>query len=148
MPRQKQRPVLVAFGAIILVWLLAWSGYVISRHMKMTAAKVNQYQRSMDLTRLSAADRLKALKGLVERLNALSPEERQKWMLDMDWFRQLTEEEKAYLIDGFMPGEMKLALKMFEQWPKDRQQKEIDRALKELQDTSRDGRRLPRSIAG
>jgi hypothetical protein len=129
----QQRPVLIAIGAIALAWLLAWSGYVIFRHSKMTADKVNQYQRSMDLTRLSAADRLKALKGLVERLNALSPEERHKWNLDIDWFRQLTDEEKSYFIDAFMPGEMKMALQMFEQWPKARQQEEIDRAMKELQ---------------
>jgi hypothetical protein len=143
----QQRPVLLAIGAIALAWLLAWSGYVIFRHSKMTAAKVNQFQRSMDLTRLSAAERLKALKGLLERLNALSPEERQQWMLDMDWFRQLTDEEKAYFIDAFMPGEMKVALHLFEQWPKDRQQQEIDRALKELQDHAGDRRRLPRSFA-
>ena len=129
---RQQRPVLIAVGAIVLAWLLAWSGYVISKHSKMTAEKVRQYQLSMDLAHLSAADRLKALKGLAERLNALSPEERQKWQLDLDWFRQLTDEEKAFFIDAFLPGEMQLALKMFEKWPKDQQQKKIDEALKEL----------------
>ena len=129
---RQQRPVLIAFGAIVLAWLLAWSGYVISRHSKMTAEKVRQYQSSMDLAHLSATDRLKALKGLAERLNALSPEERHKWQLDLDWFRQLTEEEKAFFIEVFMPGEMQLALKMFEKWPKERQHEEIDKALKKL----------------
>src|SRR3954469_18330303 len=73
MPRQ-QRPVLIAIGAILLAWLLAWSGYVLCRHSKITAEKVRQYQRSMDFAHLSAADRLKALKRLAEMLNALSPE--------------------------------------------------------------------------
>jgi hypothetical protein len=129
---RQQRPILIAVGAIVLAWLLAWSGYVIARHSKMTAEKVKQYQRSMDLTHLSAADRLKALKRLAEMLNALSPDERQKWQLDLDWFRQLTEEEKACFIDAFMPGEMQIALRMFEKWPKDRQQREIENALKDL----------------
>ncbi len=129
---RQQRPILIAIGALVLAWLLAWSGYVICRHSKMTAEKVRQYQRSMDLAHVSAADRLKALKGLAERLNALSPEERHKWQLDLDWFRQLTEEEKVFFIDAFLPGEMQLALKMFEKWPKERQQQEIDSALKDL----------------
>jgi hypothetical protein len=130
---RQQSPVFIAICAIVVTWILAWSGYVIFKHSKITAEKVKQYQASMDLAHLSTADRLKALKGLVERLNALSPEEREKWKLEMDWFRQLTEEEKAYFIDAFMPGEMKLALQMFERWPKARQQEEIDHAFKELQ---------------
>src|SRR5215218_9508030 len=100
MPRQKQRPVLLAFGAIVLVWLLAWSGFVISRHMKMTAEKVAAYQRSLDFSKLSAADRMKALKTLAERINALSLEERQKWHLDLAWFSQLTDAEKAFFLDA------------------------------------------------
>jgi len=52
--------------------------------------------------------------------------------LDLDWFQQLTEDEKAFFIDAFMPGEMRMALRMFEQWPKERQQEEIDKAFKDL----------------
>jgi len=136
---------LLAFGAIVLVWLLAWSGYVISRQMKMTAEKVAEYQRSLDFSKLSAADRRKALKTLAERINALSPEERQKWHLDLAWFAQLTDAEKAYFLDAFMPGEMKQALKLFESWPKERQQKEIDQAFKELR--SHDARKRPNPLA-
>ncbi|HZR16827.1 MAG TPA: hypothetical protein VFE51_05820 [Verrucomicrobiae bacterium] len=130
--KHTQRPILIALVALVLVWLLAWSGYVIARHSKMTAEKVNQYQLGWNPSR-SAADRLKFLRGLAERLNALSPDERQKWRLDQDWFRVLTDEEKAYFIDAFLPGEMQTALKMFEHWPKEQQQHEIDQALKELQ---------------
>jgi len=136
MSKHSKRPILIAIGALVLVWLLAWSGYVIARHFKMTAERVSQYQHSLDLGRLSAADRLKFLKGLAERLNALSPDERQKWRLDQDWFRQLTDEEKAYFLDAFLPGEMRTALRMFERWPKERQQQEIDQALKELRENA------------
>jgi hypothetical protein len=52
--------------------------------------------------------------------------------LDRDWFQQLTNDEKAFFIDAFLPGEMQIALKMFEKWPKERQREEIDKALKEL----------------
>ena len=118
MSQHTKRPILLAIGALALVWVLAWSGYVIARHSKMTAEKVGQYQRSVDLTRLSAADRLKFLKGLAERLNSLSPDERQNWHLDQDWFRQLTDDEKAFFLDAFLPGEMQTALRMFERWPR------------------------------
>jgi hypothetical protein len=128
----RKHPILFAAGAIALAWLLAWSGSVIFRHSRMTAEKVKQYQASLDLTHLSTAERLKALKALAEKLNALSPEERQLWRLDLDWFRQLTDQEKAYFLDAFLPGEMQMALRMFEQWPKDQQQREIDRAFEEL----------------
>src|SRR5690349_15157180 len=132
MSQHTRRPILIALGALALVWLLAWSGYVIARHARMTAEKVRQYQHSLDLARLTPAERLKFLKGLAERLNALSPEERQNWHLNLDWFRQLTDEEKAYFLDAFLPGEMQTALRMFERWPKERQQQEIDHALKAL----------------
>jgi len=128
-----QRPILIATCALVLAWLLAWSGYVIARHSKMTVEKVSQYQLTWDRSRLSAAERLKFLKGLAERLNALSPDERQKWHLDQDWFRELNDEEKAYFIDAFLPGEMQAALRMFERWPKERQQQEIDQARRELE---------------
>jgi hypothetical protein len=130
--RYKQRPVLKVICGVAVAWALAWSGYVISKHSRMTAERVRQYQSSLDLAHLSAAERLKALKALAEKLNALSPEERQLWRLDIDWFRQLTDEEKAYFIDAFLPGEMQLALRMFEKWPKDRQRQEIDNAMREL----------------
>jgi hypothetical protein len=143
--RHKRRPILKAICAIALAWALAWSGYIISKHSKMTADKVKQYQNSIDLSHLSAADRLKALKALAKKLNALSPEERQLWRLDLDWFRQLTDEEKAYFIDAFLPGEMQVALRMFEKWPKERQQREIDDALRDLRAHAADPQGRPLS---
>ena len=136
MSQHTKRPLQLAAGALVLVWLLAWSGYVIARHGRMTADKLSEYQRSGNLARMSAAERLRFLKGLAERLNALSPEERQNWHLDLDWFRQLSDEEKAYFLDAFLPGEMQTALRLFERWPKERQQQEIDRALKELRENA------------
>lgn len=130
---QRNRPILIAAAAILAAWLLAWSGYVICGHTKMTAEKVRKYEATLDFARMAAAERLKALKTLAEKINAMSPEERQRWRLDLDWFRQLTEEEKTFFLDAFLPGEMKTALRMFEQWPKQRQQHEIDQAMEELQ---------------
>jgi len=132
MSNRRKRPLLIAIVAIAVVWLLAYSGFVLSNRSKMTAEKVRAYQSSLDFTRLSADERMKALRALAEKLNALSPDERQRWRLDLEWFRQLSDEEKACFIEAFMPGEMQSALRMFEQWPKERQQHEIDNAFREL----------------
>jgi hypothetical protein len=131
-PRHKRYGAIKAALAIVLAWVLALSGYLISKHSRMTAEKVDRYLHSLNLAHLSSADRLKALKNLAQKVNALSPEERQRWRMDMDWFQQLSDEEKAYFIEAFLPGEMQLALKMFEQWPRERQRQEIDNALREL----------------
>jgi len=140
---QRNRPLLIGAVAIVAAWLLAWSAYVICGHTKMTAEKVRKYEASLDLAHMSSAERLKAIKSLAEKINAMSPEERQRWKLDLDWFRQLTEDEKAFFLDAFLPGEMKTALRMFEQWPKERQQHEIDQAMKELRQHAADPRGHP-----
>ena len=102
----------------------------------MTAERVYAYQNSLALDTLSAEQRRKALQALVDKLNALSPEERQKWHFDRDWFRQLTDEEKSWFVDAFLPGELKQALAFFEKRPKEQQQKDIDDALRELREHS------------
>lgn len=138
MPNHRNRAIYIGLSAILLAWLLAWSGYVIFGHSKMTAEKLSRYQRELNLARLSAADRLKALKALADKINALSPAERQRWHLDLEWFRQLTDQEKAFFMEAFLPGEMKVALQTFEKWPQEKQQQEIDKAFAELRKNAAD----------
>src|SRR5260370_7718185 len=126
MLQQRHRPILFGIGALVLVWLLAWGGYVISKHSKMSAVRVRQLQDSLDLSRLSAADRLKALKALADKVNGLSPEERQHWQLDLDWFALLTDDEKAFFIDAFRPGELQMPLRMFDHCPNYRHPQNTD----------------------
>jgi hypothetical protein len=132
MPNQRQRTFYIATAAILLTWALCWSGYVLARRSKMTAERVNQYANAMHLEKLSAAERFKKLHELVDRLNALSMEERRKWRFDQDLFRQLTDEEKDWFVDAVMPAEMHQALDDFEKLPKEERQKQIDDAIKEL----------------
>jgi len=130
--RSRQRPFYIAITVIVLAWLVAWAGYVLARRSRMTFEKMSAYQRSLDLAKLSAAERAAALRKLVDKLNALSPEERAKWHLGLDWLAQLTEEEKSWFIEAVLPGEMKVALNMFERLPKEQQQHQIDQAMAEL----------------
>ncbi len=137
MLNQRWRPVLLSGLAVLAIWAVAMAGYAIARHAKMTAEKVKAYAESVDLSKLSAADRAKAIRELADKLNALSIEERRKARLDRlawGWFNQMTEEEKAAFIEATMPTGFKQMLTAFEQLPEDKRHKTIDDALRRLRD--------------
>ena len=138
---RRNQPLYWGAVAIVVGWALCWGCYTLAKRSRMTAAKVTAYQNSLDLERMTPEQRRKALEELLKKLNRLSAEERSRWHFDRDWFRQLTEEEKERFIDGFLPGEMKRALAEFEKMPKERQQKDIDDALRELRQHAASGRR-------
>src|SRR4051794_19921709 len=100
---RRTRPIMIGVIAFIAVWLLAWAGYRIAQNSKMTAEKLRQYVNSIDLAKLSAADRARALRQLADKINALSAEERRQWRTESDWkdwFKDMTEEEKAQFIEA------------------------------------------------
>ena len=135
---QRQRFVLVALAALAAVWLLVFAGYRVADHFKMTAEKVQAYAASVDLSKLSPADRLKAIRALAAKLNALTPEERRRARLDrvgMKWFEEMTEEEKGIFIEETMPTGFKQMLTAFEEMPEARRQRAVDDALKRLRET-------------
>jgi hypothetical protein len=132
MPTPRQRTIWYAIVAIALAWTLALTGFFIARKSKQTAERVQQFMDTMNLRSLSAAERAKRLHELVDKLNSLSPEERRKWHLDRDFFRELTDEERMWFIDAVLPSEMHVVLDMFDQMPKEQRQQQIDKALEEL----------------
>src|ERR1051325_268133 len=119
---QRQKPVLYAVAALLSVWLIAFAGYTVASHYKVTPEKIAAYLRSIDLSKLSAADRQKALRELSRKMNTLSAEDRRKARLDgqfAPWFKEMTEEEKARFIEETMPSGFKQMLASFEQLPVD-----------------------------
>ena len=132
------RPVVFSAIAVCGIWLVALAGYRIARNSKMTAEKVKAYAESVDISKLSGDARVKALRELADKLNALSLEERRKARLDREawsWFDKMTEEEKAAFIDATMPTGFKQMLTSFEQLPEEKRRKTIDDALKRLKET-------------
>jgi hypothetical protein len=136
---QRQRTVVWAVAAIIAIWVVAGTAYIIARNAKVTAEKVQAYVAAVDLNKLSAADRAKALRRLADMLNALSLEDRQRLRLGRTaeaWFTQMTEEEKGAFIEATMPTGFKQMLAAFEEQPEEKRRRTIDEALKRLRETN------------
>ena len=130
----------IFLAAIVLagVWLIAASGYVIAQKSKMTAEKLRRYVLSIDLGKLSAAERARALATLADKINALSPEERRNWRRSgewRNWFAQMTEGEKGRFLDATTPSGFKQMLSSFEQLPDAKRRRAIDDAIKQLKET-------------
>ena len=138
MVAQRRKPVLYAVAALLLVWLIAFVGYSIAAHYKVTPEKVAAYLRTTNLSKLSPGDREKALRELARKMNTLSAEDRRKARLDgqfAPWFQEMTEEEKGRFIDETMPSGFKQMLASFEQLPVEKRKKAIDDALRNMRKT-------------
>jgi len=135
--RQQSRSIILAVTALVLVWLLAWAGYILAKNSKMTAEKLRAYVESTNLSKLRGAERAKAIQKLADKLNALSAEERRRMRMEKmagRWFEEMTEEEKAAFIDATMPTGFKQMITAFEQLPEDKRRKTIDDAMTRLRE--------------
>lgn len=127
----------MALLAVVTIWVLAMAGYFIVQNAKVTAAKVQAYIGTVDLSKLSAADRAAALRQLADMLNRLSLEERRALRMGelmRDWFAQMTEEEKAAFIEATLPTGFKQMIAAFEEMPEDRRKRTVDQALQRLRE--------------
>ena len=138
MSAQRRRPILYAIVGVVAVWLLATAGWLISDRSKVTADKVAAYLRDLDLAKLSADARARALRDLAAKMNALAVEERRKARLEGEWdrwFREMTEAEKGQFIEATMPSGFKQMLSAFEQLPEEKRKRAIADAMKEMKKT-------------
>ena len=139
MSNPRQRTVVLAVVVVAGIWIVAVAGYYIAQSLKVTADKVSAYVASVDLNRLSAADRARALKKLEDELNSLSLAERQQLQMNRvteKWFAEMTEAEKEAFIEATMPTGIKQMLAAFEQQSEEKRRQQIDDALKRLRDQS------------
>ena len=134
---QRKRAVTLAAATLVGIWVLAWAGHWYFSNLKVTADKVRAYIESVDLGKLSAAERAKALRELEDKLNALSYEERQRLRVERTaygWFAQMTEEEKGQFIEATMPTGFKQMITAFEELPEEKRKRTVDGAIKRLRE--------------
>jgi hypothetical protein len=137
MLNQRYRPLVYGLVAVVAVWLVAWAGFSLARSSKVTAEKVRTYLRTVDLSKLSGAERAKVLRKLADQLNALSYEERRQARLDREWrrwFEAMTADEKGSFIEATMPTGVKQMMASFEQLPVERRRRAIEDSLKRLRE--------------
>ena len=145
------RPVLFAVIALVAIWLAAVAGYTIAKNAKATPEKVKAYVESIDFTKLSAAERAKAIRKLADMLNKLSLEDRRKARLERltwNWFNEMTEEEKGIFLEATMPTGFKQMLTSFEQLPEEKRKKAVDDALRRLKEAQTQDPALANSNKG
>jgi hypothetical protein len=133
----RKRAIGVALLVIVAIWVVAVAGYFIAKNAKVTAEKVRAYVTSVDLSKLSATERVEALRKLADMLNQLSLEERREMRMGRtvgDWFAEMTEVEKAEFIEATMPTGFKQMIAAFEELPPERRQRTVDQALKRLRE--------------
>jgi len=132
------RPIVFTLLTVLVIWVAAVVGYTISKNAIVTADKVRVYVETVDLSKLSGADRAKALKKLADMLNALSAEERREARMEhvtWNWFNQMTEAEKADFLEATMPTGFKQMLTAFEQLPEEKRHRTIDETLRRMRET-------------
>jgi hypothetical protein len=135
MQRRQLRLLSLAAVSLVSIWLLSWAGITIARNSRMTGEKIRQYVLSLDFSKLSPAERSKALLELAAKLNLLSREERLHARLDevwKPWFKQMTEGEREQFIEATLPTDVKQMIESFEKMPEDKRKKTIEDAMKNL----------------
>jgi hypothetical protein len=137
MVNQRWRPLVFCLIVLVGIWAIALTGYIIAKNSKMTAERVRAYAESVDLSKLSAAARTKAIQKLEDMLNRLLGEERRRARLEgvaRRWFEEMTEEEKGEFIEATMPTGFKQMLTAFEELPDDKRRRVVDDALRRLKE--------------
>lgn len=135
--KPRQKVVLYAFAVVAIAWGAAVGGHALFKNARMTADKIRAYLASMDFRHLTGEARARALRELAAKINALSPEERQKARMGRlwnEWFAAMTEEEKSAFLDATLPTGFKQMMTSFEALPPDRRQKTIQNAVKRLRE--------------
>lgn len=131
------RPVLFAVIALVAIWIATVTGYTIAKNAKATPEKVKAYVESVDFSKLSPAERAKAIRKLADMLNQLSLEDRRRARLERltwGWFNQMTEDEKGTFLEATMPTGFKQMIASFEQLPEEKRKKTVDDALRRLKE--------------
>ena len=147
----RYRPLMMALAALVVVWLVAWAGFRLAAHSRMTADKYHAYATRLNLAKLQGQERARALRELADKLNRLPLEERRRVRMERGgWsgvFEQMTEQERGDFIEATMPTGFKQMINSFEQLPDEKRKRAIASAVKRLRE-QRDSDSPPGEFGG
>jgi len=138
MVSQRWRPVLYCALAVIAIWITALTGFTIARNSRPTADRVRVYIESVDLNKLSANQRARAIQKLAAKLNALPVDERRRAQFEQiprGWFEQMTEEEKKQFLESTTPTGFNQMLTAFQQLPENKRRQTIEDTIRRLRES-------------
>ncbi len=138
MSNPRWRPLILSVVAVLAIWAIALTGYQIAKNSRMTAEKVRAWVENTDLRTLSGTARARAIADLAKKLNALSVEERRRARLErvgLDWFGQMTQEEKATFLEATMPTGFREMLGAFEQLSDEKRRRAFEDTMRKLRDS-------------
>jgi len=133
-----RRLILTVTAMVIVAGILVWARFVSAENSRMTAGRLGLYARSIDLSKLTEAERLEALRRLADKSRALPIEERRKWWMSgewRDWFAKMTEFEKTRYVEETMPVGLRQVLDVFDEMPAAKRKLALDAEMKYLKDT-------------
>ena len=128
---------LYGVAGFVAIWLAALGVHQFAASRKVTVEKIRSYAGSVDLSRLSAAERARAIARLAAMLNALSYDERREARMGRlweKWFAQMTDAEQAQFVELTMPTGFKQMVGAFEKMPEERRQRAISDALRSMRE--------------
>jgi hypothetical protein len=126
-------------AGLVVVWITTAIVFSTFKHSQVTAEKVEQHIQQVDLAKLGPSGRGEALHQLMDEVNALSTEERQKYRQDGRWrplFDKMNDEEKSVFIEGTLPSGFKQILTSFEKLSPEKRKQTIEETMARLKKTS------------
>ena len=131
------RPLWFALAGLVAAWLFALAGFAVVRHLKPTPDKVRALLQSTDLSKLSPEERRRVLRQLADLLNRLKPDDRREARMAAEWrgwLQQMTEAEKAELLDLTLPTGITQMMSAFEQMPEAQRRRTLEDSLRRLRE--------------
>jgi lauroyl/myristoyl acyltransferase len=131
-------------AAVAAAWIAAAAGIAFFRSQRVTAEKVIAYLGEQPLRGLPAAERMRRVEGLADRVNRLDFDERQKFRLEKGIrraFLEMTDAERNRYLELTLPSGMRNMMEAFNKMTPQKRKKVVDRAVHELARLSEHGDR-------
>lgn len=126
---------LIPLLLLAAIWGAAVGTVRIVREGKPTAEKLVTFAEGGDISLLEGDARARYIEGIVERLNRLPFDERQKLRAERTLegtFRQMTREEQGRFLEKTLPTGFKEVMEAFNRMTSEERRRHVERALRDM----------------